>query len=931
MVNVASWLATQSAVAAVYFSLAMLSLQLGVAPVMTRPLWFPAALAAGLIFARGLRDLPGLCFGAMLFGWYRYYESQGVSSALFNGLSVGLQMVIANHCLSRWMNSESRELWRLRDLFTAGLIMGPLMMSIRPLVLFPFLLSKELIPWTRLWDRYFEWVVTDSLSVMLAAPIVLVFFAKPREWWWQRRFALLFAQSIIVVGFVSALQVAARLEFYRVQANLQNELTLRVDNLSSRIAQINALPIASLDAEARKSIWVEPDRGGFSIPIENTVGFVFDAQRWLESEQQDLAKQNSLFAASAEPSTNFRPFAGDKTIAFNVRVARTLNATPMNFAIGVPTTRYRELVSGSLWWFQFTFSAAAILATIITLSSSGTQRDLERHVQARTASLEAATRQLRLFKAISDQATDGIVVSEPVEFGQDLKIIYANNAFFKIVMFAPDKPFSIADLRGPDSDPNQFDKLQRALVNGKACTLELFHYRTNGERFIARLDAFPIFTEQGDVSHWAGIYRDISDERIEQQRKRNQERDLAQRERHELIGRMAGGVAHDFNNLLTAIQGNVEMIRLESDSGAPQELLESIEAAVTTGAELTHQLLAFSGRGAGRVERVDLNDKLRTLQKMLQIVVPADVRIQWTPSTQPLWMTLDPASLSQLMVNLVVNGAQAMPATGSKRIDISTSSLENASPPTDSPDSGGEFIVVATDARAGPHALLQISDSGSGIPAGILARIFEPFFSTKSEGTGLGLAAVVGVVKQMQGWLRVRSHGSLGGAEFRIYLPLADGQTNVSDVRKPDRLTGKRVLIVDDEPAVRAYISAVMKELGLEIDVAEDGLAAKSKLETHSFDLLLTDMTMPKMGGGSLIEWLVASNVQRQPKILVMSGFVSERDDISFEHQQKILRWLNKPFSAAALSQAILDVLQDETDAPKQPSYEASIDSASRT
>jgi signal transduction histidine kinase/ActR/RegA family two-component response regulator len=915
MRNPAAWLASQSGVAAAYFLFALLSLQLGVAPVMTRPLWFPAALVAGLVFSRGLRDLPGLCLGAMLFGWYRYYDTQGVGSALFNALGVGMQMVIAHQCLSRWMTAESRELWRLRDLVVAGLIMGPLMMSIRPLVLFPFLLSKDLIPWYRLWDRYLEWVATDSLSAMLAAPIVLVFFAKPRDWWWQRRYALLFAQGFIVVGFVSALQVAARLEFFRVQANLQNELTLRIDNLSARLDQINALPIETLDIQAREAIWIEPNRGGLSIPLQSTPNFVFSARRWLEHEQTDLAKQSSLFAASLEPASSFRPFTGDSTVAFKVQASRSFNGTPMNFAIAVPTTRYRELVSSSLWWFQFTFSAAAILATIITLSGSGSNRDLERRVQTRTASLEAATRQLRLFKAISDQATDGIVVSEPVAFGEELKFIYANNAFFKIVRLEPGDAFSVDSLRGPDSDPAQFEKMQRAMINGKACSLELFHYRKNGERFIARLDAFPIFTEQGEVSHWAGIYRDVSNERIEEQRKRNQERDLAQRERNELIGRMAGGVAHDFNNLLTAIQGSVEMIRLESDSGSgtPHDLLESIEAAVTTGSELTHQLLAFSGRGAGRVERVDLNDKLRTLQKMLQIVVPADVRIQWTPSKQPLFMALDPASLSQLMVNLVVNSAQAMPASGPKRIHIETFGEQIIAPPEQGAQQTGEFVVLSPEAAEGPHAILQISDSGSGIPAGILTRIFEPFFSTKSEGTGLGLAAVIGVVKHLRGWLHVRSHGALGGAEFRIHLPITDALAPTANTRQSDHIRGKRALIVDDEPAVRAYTSAVLKELGLEIEVAEDGLAAKAKLETQTYDVLLTDMTMPKMGGGTLIEWLVVSSVPVKPKILVMSGFVSERDNISIEHEQKILRWLNKPFSAAALSQAILEVLRDET------------------
>jgi PAS domain S-box-containing protein len=932
------WL-LQLLIAAVFLGLALLSLQLGVYPFLSRPLWLPAALLAALVFARGTQDQWGLALGAGLFGYWRYADSGFRLEVLaINALSIIVQLHVANYFLKRYLSQEGGELWRGRDLVLSALVLGPLMMSIKPLLILPVLVVRQLIPSSNLADLALDWIVIDSMAAFLVAPIFLVLVGQPRQWWRSRQVALLLGQSIVVACFIFALHSSASVGGERVRALLNIELGNRIERLSGKLDQLEEYGVPPEGGS--KVLSLLPVRGAQAslnpmiVSLPNVPGWALDLSRWQTEERASFALkgwQFRLTKQSVKPSNVF---------ALTAEQPMQVGTEKFLAVLALPPVAVRALVSKTLWWFQLTFSCAAILATLLLLMSSGRRRMLEQQVAARTASLQEATKELVLFKALADQATDPIAVVNP-SFGKLLpKLSYINPAFTRVSSYAIDELDDLSRLSGPDSDHQKTKSVQQALVAGKSVQAEFFHYRKDGTRYLAQLNAFPIFSDAGAITHWAGLYRDISEERA-------RERFGQERERHEQIGRMAGGVAHDFNNLLTAIQGSVELIRLEAtDQHVAPDLLETIEQAVRSGSELTQQLLAFSGRGQGRIEMIDVGERVRAMHKMLKITVTANALLVLKVAPGQHVVAMDPAWLSQILINLVVNGAQALEGRAGT-VGVEILSAAQCIPPSPlltaeiktmpAPGVDQEIVgIVSEQAKPGAHICIVVRDNGCGIAPERVGKIFEPFFTTKAEGTGLGLAAVAGVIRDCGAWLTFKSNLAetdvSAGTEFRVYLPAAslDGKrselasadtaptpsdTNEAITRPPmpvrDRQLRDRqrtdnarsVLVVDDEPGVRGFMQAVLVAHGWQVMVATDGADAQALLETRTVDLLITDLTMPKMSGFQLIEWLV----QRSdcPPIVVMSGYSADRDLLLQRHSSAIQAWLDKPFTVAVLLAAI--------------------------
>jgi CheY-like chemotaxis protein len=349
---------------------------------------------------------------------------------------------------------------------------------------------------------------------------------------------------------------------------------------------------------------------------------------------------------------------------------------------------------------------------------------------------------------------------------------------------------------------------------------------------------------------------------------------------------LAGGVAHDFNNLLTVIGGYAGMVLDDLPPRHPlREPIETIAESTERAAALTRQLLTFSRRQRLELKALSLNDLLANLEKMLRRFIAEDIELVFDldPATPPI--RADAGQIEQVVTNLLLNARDAMPDGG--RIVVRTAAREAPS-------------EAAGPSRPG-FAELTVADTGTGMAPEILSRVFEPFFTTKPQGkgTGLGLSIVYGIVRQTGGTIDVRSEPGRG-ATFEIRFPAVE---ETSDLRAPENAqpfvagrAGDTILVAEDEPGVRAFVSDVLRSNGYRVLEAQNGRdALRLAAETPGrIDLLLTDMVMPEMGGQDLAERL--AEARPGVPVLFMSGY-TERAAASAVAD----RLISKPFRATEL------------------------------
>jgi len=383
--------------------------------------------------------------------------------------------------------------------------------------------------------------------------------------------------------------------------------------------------------------------------------------------------------------------------------------------------------------------------------------------------------------------------------------------------------------------------------------------------------------------------------------RKNLESQLQQAQKMEAIGQLAGGVAHDFNNLLTAINGFSELlVNRTSLTPTQRDYVAQIIHAGGSAAGLTRQLLAFSRRQITTPRDLDLNETVGELAKMLQRIIGDDVTISVFPGPGLGTIRADVGQIEQVLLNLATNARDAMPPGGHLRIETANAEMD---------EEQASFFV---DAKPGPYVVLSVIDSGVGMDAALQARIFEPFFTTKEtgKGTGLGLAAVHGIVKQNGGSIAVTSEVGVGST-FKVYFPrvAVAEQSPESTQVLATRLRGtETILVVEDDAQLRALTRTLLAGIGYTILEAGDGAAALAVAEQYEdpIHLLLTDVVMPKLGGRILSERL--STRYPAMKVVFVSGYT---DDIVVRHGvvNATVEFLQKPFSMDALRNKVRDVL----------------------
>lgn len=382
------------------------------------------------------------------------------------------------------------------------------------------------------------------------------------------------------------------------------------------------------------------------------------------------------------------------------------------------------------------------------------------------------------------------------------------------------------------------------------------------------------------------------------------EQQFLRSQRMESIGTLAGGIAHDLNNILAPILLSINMLKDAITDPDDQSLLNTIEVSAKRGADLVRQVLSF-GRGVeGKRDQVNVAHVLDELQHILSKTFPRNIGIQCT-LTEGIWrLQADPTQLQQVLMNLCVNARDAMPTGG--RIRISAENIQFDE----------NYVAMNIDARVGPYVKMIVEDDGDGIDPAILNRVFDPFFTTKplGEGTGLGLATTLAIVKSHGGFIRLNSEMGKG-TRFRIYLPADTSTTWQRNQEVPKTLprgNGEMILVVDDEDAILEVTRLTLEAHGYQVEVAPNGAEAVAVFAQNldRVALVLTDMMMPVMDGPATIQ--AVRRLKPDVPIITASG-VSQNNQVARSASAGVQHFLSKPYTADVLLRKLAEVLAKDS------------------
>jgi PAS domain S-box-containing protein len=432
--------------------------------------------------------------------------------------------------------------------------------------------------------------------------------------------------------------------------------------------------------------------------------------------------------------------------------------------------------------------------------------------------------------------------------------------------------------------------------------MQIEQSRKDGGTIWIEVSTVYLSDEQGKPVEIIGVSRDISERKRMEEEHLRLEQHILQAQKMESLGVLAGGIAHDFNNILTAVLGFAEMALTDlSESHPARESIEEIQKAGQRAADLARQMLAYSGRGRFVIEPINLSTMIREMGQLLAISISKGVSLRYELADNLPLLEGDAAQMRQVILNLVTNASEAISGDGTVAVytgamDCDQRYLETCHyayrPSADEPPVAGLYVY------------LEVTDTGSGMNAETQARIFDPFFSTKFTGRGLGLPVVLGIARGHRGAIRIQSAPGKGSS-FRVLLPAsasAVAQSEVGMTEAQNRWRGQGlVLLADDEPAVRAVGQAMLERLGFTVLSATDGREAVERFREHTEEIVcvLLDLVMPRLDGEAAFREIRA--IRPDARVLLTSGY-SEQEISERFAEAGIAGFLEKPFRFAALA-----------------------------
>jgi two-component system cell cycle sensor histidine kinase/response regulator CckA len=524
---------------------------------------------------------------------------------------------------------------------------------------------------------------------------------------------------------------------------------------------------------------------------------------------------------------------------------------------------------------------------LLTFSQAGGKSFVQATVRDLSETNREASARRLLAQAI-EQASESVVITDT-----DSRILFVNPAFERVTGYSREEALGKKPslLKSGRHDKAFYEEMWATLARGEVWHGRIFNRRKDGAVFEEDCSIAPVRGDEGRVTHYIAVKRDVSNERA-------LEAQLQHSQRMESVGRLAGGIAHDFNNILTAIIGSAQLLgpAVPEGSLAAADVSTIIDSSLRA-AGLTRQLLTFSRRQAPQTTTFDLNSVVADVQRMLKRTLGERVLLAVQPHAAPVWIKADAGGVGQVLLNLSVNARDAMPKGGTLTISTSVTEFTSAR-------------VTAQDSAApGVYALLRCADTGAGMSADVLGHIFEPFFTTKEKGkgTGLGLSTVYGIVKQSGGHLFVDSAPGQG-AVFEILFPLAPKPPKPVPAAAGRRAEGSEtILLVEDEEPVLKMVERTLKSQGYTILSCRNAEEALTVSAAHrgGVDLVLTDVVMSGMSGPDLARVLAVS--RPGVKVLFMSGYPDGRLESSKAPSGG--NFLQKPFQLSELTSRVRLVL----------------------
>lgn len=425
----------------------------------------------------------------------------------------------------------------------------------------------------------------------------------------------------------------------------------------------------------------------------------------------------------------------------------------------------------------------------------------------------------------------------------------------------------------------------------------------DGKRVFLHMIKTPVSEQEGGEKGVLGIYWDITEHKLAEIEHRALEAKMRQAQKLEGLGVLAGGIAHDFNNLLTGILGNTYLTLMElPDDSDLRSGIGEIEAAANRAADLTSQMLAYSGQGQYILKQINLADEISGFEDLMRASISKKAILELDLKDEQLAVMGDPFQLRQIVMNLATNASEAI-GDANGIIKISAAKRGYKQPQL------LKSIVNADALEAGDYACIDVSDTGCGFDEQEGFRLFEPFFSTKFTGRGLGLAAVLGIVRAQKGGIFVSSEPG-HGSRFTIILPLADGlgaersEEGGGEDIVPEMSGGGTVLVVDDERVVREVARRLIKFAGFEVITASNGPEGLEifEMKKDEIDCVLLDMTMPMMSGREVFDKLV--KIDSDARIIISSGYNESEVTPQFKNE-RFVGFVQKPYNYPKLYQAI--------------------------
>ena len=496
-----------------------------------------------------------------------------------------------------------------------------------------------------------------------------------------------------------------------------------------------------------------------------------------------------------------------------------------------------------------------------------------------------------------------MIVTDPSQ--HDNPIVFANPAFINMTGYSRDELIgrNCRLLQGPDSDRETIAELRRSIEQRRETSVEILNYKKNGAAFWNALFMSPVFDADGRLVYYFASQLDVT-------RRRDAEEALRQAQKMEAVGQLTGGVAHDFNNLLTVIQGFGDIIlsNLERDGEFDRQKaarsMRAVMQAAERGATLTQQLLAFSRKQKLQGRVVNLGDLLDQLQPLIERTAGGAIKVDIRQAPNICNARIDPTQAELAVINILLNARDAMPDGGTITIEASNRTIEAG-------DKGfGEL-------EPGHYVMLTIADQGTGMSPEILARVTEPFFTTKDQGkgTGLGLSMVYGFMKQSGGSLRIYSeegHGTTVRMLFPCEAAAVEPQGSQASRPLADKRGNETVLLVEDQQDVGDYAEAVLTDFGYTVLRADNADAALELLDgAGTIDLLFSDLIMP---GGMNGVMLAREVKRRRPRmrVLLTTGY-AESSIERVDARGAEFELIQKPYKRSELATKVRRVIDGPT------------------